>query len=111
VNGATGLLLGIDLDGVLEVSNSFPLPPSSSVVADSEDDKLSRSSARYQASMLRSLKDIQGDDNVVGFYQSCSFGNYISQSLVEMQTAHRGKLRHGGVVIVHGKVDYVICAH
>lgn len=33
---AHGLLLGLDLDGVLEVSNSFPLPPHSG-----EDDEKS----------------------------------------------------------------------
>jgi translation initiation factor 3 subunit H len=34
-NNVHGLLLGLDLDGILEVSNSFPLPHSSN----DEDDK------------------------------------------------------------------------
>lgn len=41
---AHGLLLGLDLDGVLEVSNSFPLPHH---VGD-EDDKSSKSSGMYE---------------------------------------------------------------
>ncbi len=93
--GAGGLLLGIDLDGVVEISNSFPMP-SVSHAQETEDDKAARSAARYQASMLRSLKDIQRDDNVVGMYQSSSLGAYLSASLIESLVAQHDKLRHGG---------------
>ena len=103
-NSATGLLLGLDLDGTLEVTNSFALPPSSSHASESDDDKTTRSSQRYQASMLRALKDIQGDDNVVGFYQATSLGNFISSTLVDMQSIQHEKLRHRGIVIVHGRL-------
>jgi translation initiation factor 3 subunit H len=94
---AHGLLLGLDLDGILEVSNSFPLPSHTS----EEDDKSSKSIARYQASMLRSLKEVQGDDNVVGFYQATTLGAFFNQTLVDTQAIHQERLRHGGVVIVH----------
>jgi translation initiation factor 3 subunit H len=59
-------------------------------------------SARYQASMLRSLKEVQGDDNVVGFYQATTLGAFFNQTLVDTQAIHQERLRHGGVVIVHG---------
>ncbi|KAF8198918.1 hypothetical protein BJ912DRAFT_874059 [Pholiota molesta] len=94
---AHGLLLGLDLDGVLEVSNSFPLPHH---VGD-EDDKSSKSSARHQASMLRSLKEVQADDSVIGFYQATTLGAFFNQTLVDTQAIHQDKLRHGGIVIVH----------
>ncbi|RDB28598.1 Eukaryotic translation initiation factor 3 subunit H [Hypsizygus marmoreus] len=94
---AHGLLLGLDLDGVLEVSNSFPLPHHGG----DEDDRSSKSVARYQASMLRSLKEVQADDSVVGFYQATSLGAFFNQTLVDTQAIHQDKLRHGGVVIVH----------
>ncbi|KAJ7225425.1 translation initiation factor 3 subunit 3, partial [Mycena pura] len=98
-NSATvhGLLLGLDLDGTLEVSNSFALPHH---VSD-EDEKSTKSSARYQASMLRSLREVQADDSVVGFYQATSLGAFFNQNLVEIQAIHQDKLRHGGVVVVH----------
>ncbi|KAF7320429.1 Eukaryotic translation initiation factor 3 subunit H [Mycena kentingensis (nom. inval.)] len=92
-----GLLLGLDLDGTLEVSNSFALPHH---VSD-EDEKSAKSSARYQASMLRSLREVQADDSVVGFYQATNLGAFFSQNLVEIQAIHQDKLRHGGIVIVH----------
>ena len=59
-------------------------------------------SARYQASMLRSLKEVQADDSVIGFYQGMTLGSFFNQSLVDTQAIHQEKLRHGGIVIVHG---------
>ncbi|GLB36223.1 putative component of the eukaryotic translation initiation factor 3 (eIF-3) complex, which is involved in protein synthesis of a specialized repertoire of mRNAs and, together with other initiation factors, stimulates binding of mRNA and methionyl-tRNAi to the 40S ribosome [Lyophyllum shimeji] len=94
---AHGLLLGLDLDGTLEISNSFPLPHH----AGDEDDRSSKSVARYQASMLRSLKEVQADDSVVGFYQATTLGAFLNQTLVDTQAIHQEKLRHGGIVIVH----------
>ncbi|TFK57205.1 hypothetical protein OE88DRAFT_1620983 [Heliocybe sulcata] len=96
-SSAHGLLLGLDLDGVLEVSNSFPLPHH----AGDEDDKSTKSAARYQAQMLRSLKEVQSDDSVVGFYQASTMGAFFSQALIDTQAIHQDKLRHGGIVVVH----------
>lgn len=59
--------------------------------------------ARHQASMLRSLKEVQADDSVVGFYQATTLGAFFNQALVDTQAIHQEKLRHGGIVIVHGK--------
>ncbi|KZP31315.1 hypothetical protein FIBSPDRAFT_814210 [Athelia psychrophila] len=94
---AHGLLLGLDLDGTLEVSNSFPLPHR----AGDEDEKSAKSIARYQTSMLRALKEVQADDSVVGFYQATTLGAFFSQSLIDTQAIHQDRLRHGGVVVVH----------
>ncbi|TCD61758.1 hypothetical protein EIP91_007984 [Steccherinum ochraceum] len=94
---AHGLLLGLDLDGTLEVSNSFPLPHH----FNEDDDKSIKGVAKYQASMLRSLKEVQADDSVVGFYQATTLGSFFSQALVETQAIHQDRLRHGGVVVVH----------
>ena len=52
--------------------------------------------------MLRLLKEVQSDDSVVGFYQSSSMGAFYQQSLVDLQTVHQERLRHGGIVVVHG---------
>jgi len=96
-SNAHGLVLGLDLDGVLEVSNCFPLPNQSS----DEDDKSVKSVVRYQSQMLRSLNEVGSVDGVVGFYQSIKLGAFFKQSLVEAQAIHQEKLRHGGIVIVH----------
>ncbi|KZT05946.1 uncharacterized protein LAESUDRAFT_701411 [Laetiporus sulphureus 93-53] len=94
---AHGLVLGLDLDGTLEVTNSFPLPNHAS----DDDDKSAKGIARYQSTMLRSLKEVQADDSVVGFYQAMTLGSFFNQTLVDTQAIHQEKLRHGGVVIVH----------
>lgn len=53
--------------------------------------------------MLRSLKEVQADDSVIGFYQAMTLGAFYHQSLLETQAVHQERLRHGGIVIVHGK--------
>ena len=57
---------------------------------------------RYQSQMLRSLNEVGSVDSVVGFYQSVKLNAFFKQSLVEAQAIHQEKLRHGGIVIVHG---------
>lgn len=54
--------------------------------------------------MLRSLKEVQADDSVVGFYQATTMGAFFNQTLIDTQAIHQEKLRHGGIVIVHGKL-------
>jgi len=51
--------------------------------------------------MLRSLKEVQADDSVVGFYQATSLGAFFNQTLLDTQAIHQDKLRHGGIVVVH----------
>lgn len=58
---------------------------------------------RYQAQMLRSLKEVGSVDSIVGFYQATRLGAFLKQPLVEAQAIHQEKLRHGGVVIIHGR--------
>lgn len=97
-SSALGLLIGIDLDGTLEVSNSFPLPN-----IHDEENKSTKALADYQASMMRSLKEVQADGAIVGFYQSNSMGAFFKQTLLDLQAVHQEKLRHGGIVVVHGQ--------
>ncbi len=46
--------------------------------------------------MLRSLKEVQADDSVIGFYQATTLGAFFNQTLVDTQAIHQDKLRHGG---------------
>ncbi|QRW19029.1 eukaryotic translation initiation factor 3 subunit H [Rhizoctonia solani] len=98
-SNANGLLVGIDLDGTLNVTNSFAMP---NLTDDDDKSGKAAANARYQVAMLRQLNEVQGDDSVVGFYQSCTLGGFLRQSLIEQQALHQEKLRHGGVVVVHG---------
>ncbi len=57
--------------------------------------------------MLRSLKEVQADDSVIGFYQGMTLGSFFNQTLVDTQAIHQERLRHGGIVIVHGTYIHV----
>lgn len=56
--------------------------------------------------MLRALKEVRADDSIVGFYQSTTMGAFLGQNLVDTQAIHQEKLRHGGVVVVHGTIFF-----
>ncbi|KAG8810666.1 hypothetical protein FRC17_002840 [Serendipita sp. 399] len=92
----SGTLLGLDFDGTMEVSNCFPLPAFAE-----EEDKAAKSTAQanYQKRMIAYLREVQGDENIVGFYQTTSVP--LRQSLVELQAFDHERLRQGGIVIVH----------
>ena len=59
---------------------------------------------KYQRSMIHALKEVQGDENIVGFYQTTSVP--LRQSLVETQATDHERLRHGGIVVVHGMLAF-----
>ncbi|KAG8805212.1 hypothetical protein FRC18_006800 [Serendipita sp. 400] len=92
----TGSLLGLDFDGTMEISNCFPLP-----AFPEEEDKAAKSAAQanYQKRMIGYLREVQGDEYIVGFYQTTSVP--LRQSLVELQAFDHERLRHGGIVIIH----------
>ncbi|KAI9590897.1 JAB1/Mov34/MPN/PAD-1 ubiquitin protease-domain-containing protein [Syncephalis fuscata] len=91
---ATGQLLGLDVDGCLEITNCFPLPQSGK-----HDD--GSSITQYQMDMLRSLRDVNADHNTVGWYQSARYGSFITQSLIETQFDYQKKLGEKCVVLIH----------
>lgn len=53
--------------------------------------------------MLRSLKEVQGDDSIIGFYIATPFSAFFTHHLLDMQIVHQERLRQGGVVLVHGQ--------
>lgn len=77
------------------MSHTVPLPVKDRVL-------MTVSTARFQGSMLRSLKEVQSDDSVVGFYLATNTGAFFNTSLTDMQAIHQERLRQGGVVIIHG---------
>ncbi|KAF9569565.1 hypothetical protein EC968_002462 [Mortierella alpina] len=88
----TGQLMGLDVNGVLEVTHSFPMPKSQ----DSEDFE----GSQYQLQMMRCLREVNVDDNSVGWYQSTNMGNFMNQSLIEHQFEFQQALSKS-VLIIH----------
>lgn len=75
---ATGRILGIDLNGTLDVSDCFALPngvlTGSSQSGEGTDARPQRVAADITEPMLSRLEDINVDSNVVGFYFATPYG-------------------------------------
>merc|ERR1711990_164456 len=78
----TGQLLGLDYDQTLEVTNCFPFPSTREV--DSEDFE-AEGGADYQMDMMRALRDVNVDNNTVGWYHSTYLGSHITEELISTQ--------------------------
>lgn len=73
----TGQLLGLDVGQTLEVTDCFPFP-SRNDEEDGEGD-----GASYQLDMMRCLREVNVDNNTVGWYQSTVLGSYQTIELIE----------------------------
>eukprot|EP00270_Netrium_digitus_P017058 TRINITY_DN619_c0_g1_i1.p1 TRINITY_DN619_c0_g1~~TRINITY_DN619_c0_g1_i1.p1 ORF type:complete len:349 (-),score=106.37 TRINITY_DN619_c0_g1_i1:222-1268(-) len=74
----TGLLLGLDIGSTLEVTNCFPFPSRGGEEEDEEAD-----GAIYQLEMMRCLREVNVDNNTVGWYQSTFMGSYQTVDLID----------------------------
>lgn len=82
-NGSTmvaGSLLGLDIDGVLQVTYSFPFPQPKG-----DDDAEEIDGAAYQMDMMKMLRDVNMDNNCVGWYQSINMGTICTNDVVSYQ--------------------------
>ena len=91
---ATGSLVGMDSNGVLEVTNAFPFPTIDVASVDSHQNDASSLAAAaprakanivYQNDMIRHLKEVNVDANNVGWYTSATMGNFINLGFIENQ--------------------------
>eukprot|EP01006_Ploeotia_vitrea_P010426 TRINITY_DN27076_c0_g1_i1.p2 TRINITY_DN27076_c0_g1~~TRINITY_DN27076_c0_g1_i1.p2 ORF type:complete len:431 (-),score=275.54 TRINITY_DN27076_c0_g1_i1:74-1366(-) len=113
---ATGPLLGLDVDGVLEVTDCFPLPsltPENTVTAmaaaaaatlDGSDGSAAveqlRTPEAFQQEMMKLLQEMHVDNNTVGWYQSCTDANYLSKSVLDSQVSYQ-KAIPNSIVLLH----------
>lgn len=82
----SGQLLGLDVGSTLEVTNCFPIPTRS------EEDEAAEG-ASYQLDMMRCLRDINVDNNAVGWYQSTFKGTYQTVEMVETFMAYAQSIK------------------
>lgn len=108
---ATGSLVGMDRDGILEVTNSFNFPIFDVPTTDSHQNQNDASSLAavaprqkpnitYQADMIRFMKEINIDANNVGWYTSAAMGNFVNLAFIENQY-HYQKENERTVALVH----------
>lgn len=84
----TGQLLGLDIGQTLEVTDCFPFPTRS------EDDEGNEAEgATYQLEMMRCLREINVDNNTVGWYQSTQLGSFQTVELIETFVNYQESIR------------------
>ena len=95
----SGQLLGLDVDETLEVTHCFPFPSDDDASsADDQNDGVSH----YQVGMMRCLREVNVDHNIVGWYQSAPLSEFMGPSFVDVQFGYQNNIRHA-VVFVYGK--------
>mmetsp|Transcript_21826 Transcript_21826/g.32511 ORF Transcript_21826/g.32511 Transcript_21826/m.32511 type:complete len:316 (+) Transcript_21826:41-988(+) len=83
-----GQLLGLNVNGKLEVTNSFPGLP-----ADEKDHEA------FLDSMMKLLKQVNVDNNSVGWYQSAYIGEWIDSDIIRMHYNFQSAIPESVVLI------------
>lgn len=55
--------------------------------------------------MMRCLREVNVDNNTVGWYQSTYLGSFVTHKLIETQYNYQQTFNNKSVVIVHGMLD------
>lgn len=110
-NLVTGSLLGLTVNnGILEITHAFPFPEprddsKSDLVKSGEnadiDDAAGLDGHEYQLEMMKMLREVNVDNNCVGWYQSMYLGSYSSASLLENQFSYQTDLSPNAVVLLY----------
>ena len=91
----TGQLLGLDIGRTLEVTNCFPFPNKNDDAAapaggGAEEDG-DEDGAEYQMHMMQCLREVNVDNNTVGWYQSTYFSSFIDDSCIDTQFNYQAR--------------------
>ena len=108
----TGSLLGLNVgNGILEITHAFPFPDSnkSDLVVkggggedgNAEDDAAELAGHEFQLEMMKMLREVNVDNNCVGWYQSMYLGTYSTNALLENQLSYQTDLSPNAVVILY----------
>jgi len=114
----TGSLLGLVVkEGVLEITHAFPFPEplprggggaAGGVVEykdeptdDAMDDVGALEGHEFQLEMMRMLREVNVDNNCVGWYQSMYLGSYSTSSFLENQLSYQTDLSPNAVVLLY----------
>lgn len=96
-----GSLLGLDVDGVLEITYSYSFP------APSNDNRGELDGAEYQIEMMKMLRDVNIDNNCVGWYQSMYLGTICTNDVVGYQYSYQSseELSDNSIVIMYDPIQ------
>ncbi|KAL3775219.1 hypothetical protein ACHAWO_007891 [Cyclotella atomus] len=108
----TGSLLGLMIeDGVLEITHAFPFPEplddkgdvvkSAEDAANADDEAAALEGHEFQLEMMKMLREVNVDNNCVGWYQSMYLGSYSTPNLLDSQLSYQTDLSPNAVVILY----------
>jgi translation initiation factor 3 subunit H len=94
----SGALLGLDQKGILEITHSFPgvSAVGGEGYAEEEYDELDQA---YQLDMMASLREVNVDNNSVGWYQSMFLGTFNSMKLVNNLASYQASIANSVVIL------------
>lgn len=103
-----GVLLGLEVDGVLEVTNCFPAPQERGFATgddDEEDDgevgDQPMSAPEFSLEMMKKLRAVNVDNNTVGWYRSTQlFGSFIEDSFISEMMEYHQKIGPNSICLV-----------
>lgn len=88
----------------LEITHAFPFPDSRGG-HDKDGDDSALDGHEYQIEMIRMLREVNVDNNCVGWYQSMYLGIYSTSSLLENQLSYQTDLSPNAVVILYDPIQ------
>lgn len=101
-----GSLLGLDVNGALEITYSypFPIPKSESETSEGAEEL---DGTDYQMEMMKMLRDVNIDNNCVGWYQSMYLGTICTNDVVGYQYSYQSseELSENSVVVMYDPVQ------
>jgi len=106
---ATGSLVGMDINGQLQVTNSFPFAHASDGSSGDNYDSQSQAAAAprskanhaYQNEMVKFLREVNVDAQNVGWYMSANMGNFVNINTIENQYFYQKEANERTVTLVH----------
>lgn len=107
---ATGSLVGMDVNGTLQITNSFPFPTIDASTADAREESIQNAAAsaprakanvNYQNEMVKMLREVNVDANNVGWYTSTNMGNFFNINTIENQFFYQKEMNERTVALVY----------
>jgi translation initiation factor 3 subunit H len=98
-----GSLLGLDINDTLEVTYSFAFPQPKTADGESHGDIDDLEGGEYQIEMMKMLRDVNIDNNCVGWYQSMYMGTVCTNDVVNYQHSYQSseELSENSIVIMY----------
>jgi len=102
-----GSLLGLDQGSILEITHCFPFPALNDrdEYVDMGDSIEDLDGEEYQMEMMKMLREVNVDNNCVGWYKSIYVGSFCQTPLVETQFSYQENLSDNCVVLLYDPIE------